>query len=255
MTTPTRLAVAAATLAAVALIAINFLPKGGGVAAPVATPSPTPTPTPTASPKTLVDGSLAAGAYTATPFAQPGSDRCPEPPMPGCSDSITDDTIRFTFTIPNGWSGLGDWVTPTDVKYNAPAGTGVGFVRGGALFTNPCFKSPDNPTIAVGPSVNDFATALANHPLLDTTTPVDVTLAGYSGRYMDLQVPSDISTCDAYLPWERGIYAQGPGHRWHLWILDIQGVRVVVQAMDYAGTSPQHLAELEAIVKSIQIEP
>ena len=51
------------------------------------------------------------------------------------------------------------------------------------------------------------------------------------------------------------IYAQGPSHRWHLWILDVDDVRVVVQAMDYAGTSPQRRAELQAIVDSIRIEP
>ncbi len=56
-------------------------------------------------------------------------------------------------------------------------------------------------------------------------------------------------------PGSRGIYAQGPGERWHLWILDVEGVRVVVQSMDYAGTSAQHRAELQAIVDSIQIEP
>ena len=114
----------------------------------------------------------------------------------------------------------------------------------------------ENPDIPVGPTVDDFANALADHPLLEVTTPVDVTLAGYSGKYVDLQVPSDISACpSSYRPWEPGIYAQGPSHRWHLWILDVDGVRVVVTTTDYAGTSPQRQAELQAIVDSIQIEP
>ena len=47
----------------------------------------------------------------------------------------------------------------------------------------------------------------------------------------------------------------GPGQRWHLWILDVNGIRVVIQAMDFAGTSAQHQAELRAIVDSIQIQP
>jgi hypothetical protein len=35
----------------------------------------------------------------------------------------------------------------------------------------------------------------------------------------------------------------------------VDGVRFVVVGMDYAGTSAQRKAELEAIVQSIQIEP
>jgi hypothetical protein len=118
--------------------------------------------------------------------------------------------------------------------------------------------------IPVGPTVADFVDAVANHPILDTTTPVDVTLAGYTGKSFDLQVPADISMCETepgnpssgpmYRPWEPGIYAQGPGHRWHLWVLDVDGVRVVVQSMDYAGTSAARRAELQAMVDSIRIE-
>ena len=129
------------------------------------------------------------------------------------------------------------------------------FLRGGDLYSDPCGGEPP-PDIPVGPTVGDFADALADHPLLEVTTPVDVTVGGYSGKYVDLQVPSDISGCyQSYYPWEPGLYAQGPGHRWHLWILDVDGVRVVVQSTDYAGTSPQDQAELQAIVDSIQIEP
>lgn len=83
--------------------------------------------------------------------------------------------------------------------------------------------------------------------------PVDVTLAGYSGKYLDLQVPADLAGCEIYWPFEPGMYAQGPGHRWHLWILDIDGLRFVVQSTDYPGTSPEHRAELQAIVDSVEI--
>ena len=111
------------------------------------------------------------------------------------------------------------------------------------------------PDIAVGPSVDDFANALADHPLLDVTDPVDVTLAGYSGKYLDLQVPADLSKCEVYRPFDPGLFAQGPSHQWHLWILDVDGLRFVVQAVDYPGTSAAHRAELQAIVESIRFEP
>lgn len=55
--------------------------------------------------------------------------------------------------------------------------------------------------------------------------------------------------------WDPGIYAQGPNHLWHLWVLDVDGVRVVIRSDTYPGTSPQIQAELQAIVDSIQIRP
>jgi hypothetical protein len=103
------------------------------------------------------------------------------------------------------------------------------------LYAEPCGDEPP-PNIPVGPTVEDFTNALVDHPKLDVTTPMDVTLAGYSGTYVDLRVPSDISACPAsYFPWEPGIYAQGPGSRWLLWVLDVDGVRVVVQSTQRRG--------------------
>jgi hypothetical protein len=206
------------------------------------------------------DGVLAAGTYVATPFAPEQS--CMSPPQPGCSES-EDDSIRVTFTVPDGWAAFGNGVWLAGESNSAPAGAAMGVGRGGWLHSDPCITAeqdaaPDGapPDVAVGPSVDDFANALADHPLLAATDPVAVTLGGYSGKYVDLQLPSDLTGCNTrYFPWEPGIYAQGPGHRWHLWILDVDGIRVLVQAMDYAGTSAQRQAELEAIVQSIQIEP
>lgn len=52
----------------------------------------------------------------------------------------------------------------------------------------------------------------------------------------------------------RRTYAQGPGNRWHLWILDIEGFTAVVLTEDFEGTSPEDQAELQAIVDSVQID-
>jgi hypothetical protein len=88
------------------------------------------------------------------------------------------------------------------------------------------------------------------------TTPVRVKLGGYSGKYVDLQVPPDIAKCTiGYNPWAPAYYAPGPNHRWHIWSLDVDGVRVVILSEDFAGTSPEDLAEMRAIIESIQINP
>jgi len=246
-----KLAIAAVAVVVVAIVGFNLLPKSGGVGGPSPTLAPTPTPTPTEAPTpsgspAVRNGPLPAGTYIIGPAPKDRFWSCPEPLTPACSN-----TIGLVVTVPDGWTGVGNesiWL-----RENAPPdGAAVLFTRGADLYVDPC--SIDS-SIPVGPTAADFATALANHPLLDVTAPVDVSLAGYSGRYVDLQVPSDISACPFYRPWEPGLYAQGPSQRWHLWILDVGGQRVVVQSTDYAGTSAEDRSALQAIVDSIQILP
>jgi hypothetical protein len=274
MTTPTR--VAAAAVAGVLLVG-GALVLIGGLGRPSVGAPGTPTPSPVVSvapstaptepapsnagPLALSDGPLAAGTYVSIPFA-PGQPytSCMTPAQPGCSES-EDDSIRVTLTVPDGWAGVDSAVWLAVEENSAPAGAAMGFGRGSWLHSDPCLTAAQlaagaRPDIAVGPSVDDFADAIADHPLLDATDPVPVTLGGYSGKYVDLQLPADLTGCEeSFYPWEPGIYAQGPGHRWHLWILDVDGVRFVVLEMDYAGTSAEHRAELAAIVESIHIEP
>ena len=87
-----------------------------------------------------------------------------------------------------------------------PNAAGLLVGRGAWLLTDPCTNAYhlEPPDVAVGPSVDDFANALADHPLLDVTDPVDVELAGYPGKYLDLQVPADISMCEVYRPCDPG---------------------------------------------------
>ena len=166
-------------------------------------------------------------------------------------------SIKFTFDAPASWepfleNGVG--IGGND----APDGAYFGFYRGGRLFSDPCLTKAEaeaEADIPVGPTVNDFVTALVDHPSLDVTSPVDVTLAGYSAKYLDLKVPDDLSACATYKPFDGHIYAQGPGQRWHMWVLDVGGVRVLVETNDFAGTSAQWLAEEQAMIDSLQITP
>ncbi len=216
--------------------------------------APTSSPSPIASPgiPPVQDGPLAAGTYRIGQWDTTCSEH-----QPGCSPSPAHDAVRVTLTVPDGWGGLIGSIAVDKRGNETPNGAGLLVGRGAWLLSDPCTKAYhlEPPDVPVGPSVDDFANALADHPLLEVTDPVDVTLAGYSGKYLDLQVPADISMCEVYRPFDPGIFAQGPGHQWHLWILDVDGLRSVVQSTDYPGTSAKHRSELEAIVDSIRIEP
>jgi hypothetical protein len=186
----------------------------------------------------------------------------------GCIEAgAEDDSIRITFTLPVGWTGIEGWsVVPTVESYSPPGGALLLFMRGGWLYSTERYCRPGTgaPTVSTGTTVAEFVDALVEHPDLDVTSPVDVTLAGYSGKYLELRAPANTTTdelgpvpggCNYYFVWEPGIYAQGPNDLWRIWVLNVDGIRVVVRSDSFPGTSPQVQAQLQAIVDSIQIEP
>jgi len=227
---------------------------------PGPTPSPSKSPSPSPSPAGIPDGPLAAGTYTTQPFVGSGG-LCIG--QAGCIEAgAEDDSIRITFTLPDGWTGFGGTVLPSVESYSPPGGAGLLFMRGGWLYSELCGgPGPDIPT---GTTVDEFVTALVDHPDLDVTSPVEVTLAGYSGKYLELRAPANTTTdelgpdpggCNYYFVWEPGIYAQGPNALWRIWVIDVDGVRVVVRSDSFPGTTPQVQTQLAGIVDSIQIEP
>ena len=258
MNTYARYAIAAAAVLVVAVVGYNLLPRSPGSGGQL-TPGPTVVPSPSPSSNPTNAPTPSPGPLTSTPFGPGGFGMCPPPVVDAtCTEDPRDDSITLTYTIPGSWAelsaagGAGAWID----EDAPPAGAAVTFTRGSWLYSDPCTPNDElNADIPVGPSVDDFVTALVDHPLLDVSTPADVALDGYSGKYLDLQVPDDISECFRYRPIEQHIYAQGPGHRWHLWVLDVGGVRVLVEGNDYAGTSAARLAEEQAIIDSIEITP
>jgi hypothetical protein len=265
---PLKLVGAAVIALAIAVVGLNVLPRTPGVGSvPSPVPSAVPTtsssrsPSPSPSPARFPDGPLAAGTYTTQPFAGPGG-LCMG--QAGCIEAgAEDDSIRVTVTVPDGWAGLEGWGLMHSVeRYLPPGGAGLLFMRGGWLYSEPCAgPGPDIPT---GTTVDEFVTALVDHPDLDVTSPVDVTLAGYAGQYLELRAPANTTTdelgpdpdgCNYYFVWEPGIYAQGPNALWRIWVLDVDGVRMVVRSDSFPGTTPQIQAQLAAIVDSVQIEP
>jgi hypothetical protein len=276
MNTSVKLAIAAAAVVVVAIVGIRLLP-GPSVGPPVPTPVPTPTqaaaPAPTASPSAtgvpteFPEGPLPAGTYGILPFTS-GNGICMDDfRQTGCTESPADDTIRVTLTVPTGWAGIGGTLWRA-VEFNSPpGGAGLLFSRGPWLHSAERICQPgtgEPPDVSTGTTVAEFVDALVAHPALDVTAPVDVTLAGYSGKYLELQAPDNIATnqdnpaegeCAYYFVWEPGIYAQGPNHLWHIWVLDVAGTRVVVRSDTYPGTTPAVQAELSAIVNSIEIRP
>ena len=123
-----------------------------------------------------------------------------------------------------------------------------------------------------GPTVDNLVKALVAQPLRHASKPTSVTLAGYSGQYLEWSVPSnmvvtgdsDFKGCDVqpsnghldFVSWpgngkgER--YQQVAGQVDRLWVLDVNGQRLVVDATHTPAATPADLAEQEQIVKSLR---
>jgi hypothetical protein len=250
MSNVTKIAMAAAAVVVAVVVGLNLLP-GGSPFGGRASPSPVPSPTPGPSPASLPAGPVTAGTYVTRPFLAP------------------DISIAFTMAVPDGWEagGPGPGRGPvglfptTGAGFVGPTGMSLGFLTVTRLESDPCHWS-DGLDTAVGPAVDDLVTAIAANPGYDSSEPAAVSLGGYDGQRIDIQLPAglDLSTCDdaQFWVWAGGdgqtIYSQGADGRFHLWILDVEGHRVIVMTHDFPGTSQADLAELQSIVDSIRID-
>lgn len=101
-------------------------------------------------------------------------------------------------------------------------------------------------------SVHDFVDAVLAHPSLNLQEPVKVELGGYGGQLLALTGPSDISKCVAWRPFEPGIFAQGANNLWSMWVIDVDGLRMILVAEEFADTPATVKAELRSMVDSIR---
>lgn len=254
------LAAAAVVIVAVAGIAYVGRPAAGpgGVATPSPSVSPSISPEPT--PRGMFDGELPAGSYVTHPFSAP------------------DSGLRITYTVPAGWTGFGDWALLGPNGTGAPAGVGIGFLMATGLFSDGCHWDqlgngtwPQVGDITVGPSVDDLVAALRVHPDYEVSAPTDAVVSGYPAKRLDLAFPTDVdlTSCDnaagatggAYFVWGTSnsnvndLYAQGPGQIFRLWIVDVDGARVIIVSPDYATTSAADRAAAQSIIDSVVIGP
>jgi hypothetical protein len=227
---------------------------GAPAASPSAAASPTTEPTPSAA-------APSASPVTGLPVGSPYL-------------LIVEDGLLGTVTVPApGWGGDGG-IMKKDDSVDPPDGAGMIVFVGVGLYVygDPCQWSsttPDTPATTVA-AVVDALTAQASR---DASAPVDVTLDGYTGKSVTLHVPDaavftgpvgneEFSDCDQGFFGSWGTddeptpsrYHQGPGQIDELWILDVDGVLVVIDTAYYADTPVEHVEEVRAIVASITFE-
>lgn len=91
-----------------------------------------------------------------------------------------------------------------------------------------------------GPGVDDLADALAALPVWESTPPAPRTIGGHDGVFMEFNVPADIpAKCQGEpLSWRDhlgGTQGIGPGKIQRLWIVDVDGHRLMLLAGYFPG--------------------
>ncbi len=255
--TPIRLLAALAAALIVAVVGYSLLPRlpdAGGQASPASTSTPTPEPSVTV--RDLPEGGLAAGRYRFQP--------------------LTDHPTLSVFAeIPAGWNGVPPWAVSGPVGTEGPNGIAIAIIRADGLFSDPCqwdrngsgtFDQPGD--IVVGPAAIDLANALAANPAYPArSAPSPVALDGYQGYLVEILLPTgeDLRTCDQdesgdarYFPFsgkDAGLYAQGNNNYWFVYILDVDGTRVIVVRLGYDETPAADIRAGIAIVDSLEFAP
>ena len=177
---------------------------------------------------------------------------------------------RYTFTVPDrdfsaefiGWMPgvtFDRWMVIWDGSGVAPNAAGmVIYSNVSTLYTDACQWIGS--AIAPGPTVDDFATALAALDGFESSEPTDVTVAGYQGKRMKMIAPADvdIDSCHSsqYRSFEGEAPAFGsPGQTNDVRILDLDGTRYLVVTHYQTGTPAEARAELDRMVDTLEIEP
>jgi hypothetical protein len=250
-----KIGLAAAAVLVVAVVGYNLLPgspASGGE--PSASPSVSPSVSePSTEPSTA--GGLPVGSSFVLADGQPTGNET--------------SSLAMTVTIAApGWDGApDDGILVKNDNADPPDGSGM-IVWAGVdhlyVYGDPCDWSSTRPETP-STTVDEVVAALAAQASRDASAPVDITLDGYAGKAITLHVPddADFTQCDGgtFGSWSLGTtdlsphrYAQRPGQIDEVWVLDVDGLMVVIDWAHYAGTPADDVAELRTIVESATFE-
>jgi hypothetical protein len=171
---------------------------------------------------------------------------------------------ELTMLLPDGW----EWDEADNGLIRQASEDPATFVMVGSstvanIWADRCQWTGTELDPPVGPTVDDLATAFATVWGPGATAPVDAVLDGFAGKHMVLTVPTDIdfADCDGgeFRGWSDNTgccrYYQGPGQIEEVWILDVDGDRILVRTSYFPELSAQARAEQQQVIESIHIQP
>jgi len=176
----------------------------------------------------------------------------------GQNEQVDEALPRAILDVPEGWFSNGGYVIDAGLDGVTDDQLGdISVWHVVQVLADPCQRRTAS---TVGPTVKDLARALVRQSG-PSTRPRPVALDGHRGLAMEVTVPpdTDLTRCtnEDYSLWRtepQGDGAHGQSHAGvtnHLWILDVDGTRLVVLAALYPDEDPALHQEQLAIAESI----
>jgi hypothetical protein len=211
------------------------------------------------------DGPPRVDETTSTPA--PASNGAPSPSFgalePGTYvfstfDPDFDASYRITMDLLDGYDGVDGGA----VNGGSGNSQGISAWTVGNVYADPCHWVGTLLDPPPGPSVDGLVEALASQPQRGASRPTAVELDGFTGTFMEMTVPAgiDLADChnDQFRTWIdpalEGARWLEPGQHDLLWIVDVDGRRLVIDAALGADTTAQDRADRIQMVESIRIE-
>lgn len=243
MSNTVRIALAAAAVVVVALIGYQFLiaPNVGG---------PGPSPSPSQSPALEPTASQAAAFPPAGPVA-----------VGRHAMTLVGLPVSLELTT-EGWGSNGMWGLDRG-NLNSADSAGFLFWPTSApdnTFGDPCAEALLDPPAE--PSAAGLAAAVSTVAGTELVSgPSATTVGGYPAQYVVITVPENIGcAANAFYLWEdldtegAARYATQKSSTIHVWIVDVDGTIVWIDAETYLASGPEVAQEIEQIVNSLQFE-
>ena len=250
MNTYAKLAIAAAAVVIVAVVGINLLPGSGGAGGGGLAVSPSPPPSPSTSPSRIPspaaafppDGPLAIGTY------------------PGVLGGVP---ISFSIQTPGLALEHGDGLGKGE--YGQPDAFGIRFWASTPenVYADPCAHTPLSPPASA--TAAGLAAAVAAIPGTEIVTgPSSIDVDGRPAQHVVLAIRDDIG-CDPkdfYLWYDENTGGASGGWVWagalgathRVWIIDVDGRPLWIDAESFKGAGPEIEQEVQQIIDSIKFE-
>jgi hypothetical protein len=137
-----------------------------------------------------------------------------------------------------------------------PDAAGIGFHIVTGVPADPC--NPGSARADIGSTIQDLSVAVADRAGWVATDPTPTRVGGFPALAFEMRAePGQIEGCTGSVT---AFYA-GPfgraatqSERLRLWVADVDGTRLVIEAFDFPGTPDGDVAEATQIVESIRID-